>query len=95
MLNTDPDPDPIGSRVLMTKSLKKFTAEKKNYIFFFDQKLKFTLYLSLGLHLKDVQVTEEAFSPQKRTSSTSKHEISLFFLLFGSFLLSWMRIRIH
>ncbi len=29
--------------------------------------------------LKDVQVTEEAFSFQKRTSSTSKHEISKFF----------------
>jgi hypothetical protein len=27
------------------------------------------------------QVPEEAFSPQKRTSSTSKHEISTFFLL--------------
>jgi hypothetical protein len=28
--------------------------------------------------IKDVQATEEAFTPQKRTSSTSKHEISYF-----------------
>jgi hypothetical protein len=32
--------------------------------------------------VKDFQATEEAFSPQKRTSSTSKHEISNFFLTF-------------
>jgi hypothetical protein len=31
--------------------------------------------------MKDVQATGEAFSPQKRTSSTSKHEISLLALL--------------
>ncbi len=30
----------------------------------------------------DVQATEEAFIPQKKTSSTSKHEISLFFSIF-------------
>jgi hypothetical protein len=34
--------------------------------------------------MKDVQATGEAFSPQKRTSSTSKHEISsLFFYICG------------
>ncbi len=33
--------------------------------------------------LKDAQATGEAFSSQKRTSSTSKHEISLLFLFFG------------
>jgi len=44
----------------------------------FDQKLQFTYpYASI----KDVQVTKEAFSYQKRISSTSKHEISYFFLL--------------
>jgi hypothetical protein len=31
--------------------------------------------------LKDVQVTKEAFSSQKRISSTSKHEISFYFFL--------------
>jgi hypothetical protein len=32
-------------------------------------------YLTLGAR-KDVQATGEAFSPQERTSRTSKHEIS-------------------
>ncbi len=32
---------------------------------------------------KDVQATEEAFSPQKRKSSTSKHETSYSFLFLG------------
>jgi hypothetical protein len=46
--NTDPDPDPIqyGSRALMTKNLKKITAE--NFFFFFISKT--AIYLSLGLH---------------------------------------------
>jgi len=30
--------------------------------------------------MKDVQATGEAFSPQKRTPSPSKHEISILFL---------------
>jgi hypothetical protein len=34
------------------------------------------------LPLKDVQATGEAFSPQKRTSSTSKDEIYLLFYIF-------------
>ncbi len=57
---------------------KKFTAEKKYYLFF-HHKLQFTYpYASI----KNVQVTEEAFSSQKRTSSTSKHEISWVFSSF-------------
>jgi hypothetical protein len=41
------------------------------------------------------QAAGEAFSPQKRTSSTSKHENSLlFFFICGSFLPTWIRIRI-
>jgi hypothetical protein len=53
---------------------------------------------------KDAQATGEAFSPQKRTSSTSKHENSVIFSIFvGHFLnffpswiqqLKLMRIRI-
>jgi hypothetical protein len=39
--------------------------------------IKISIYLYL---IKNVQATEEAFSPQKRTSSTSKHEISNFYL---------------
>ena len=46
--------------------------------FFLYQKLQFTLSLA---SIKDVQVTEEAFSSQKRTTSTSKHKIIIFFLL--------------
>ncbi len=56
---------------------------------------KTTSYLSLGLH-KGLQDTKEAFSSQKRTSSTSNHEISEFFFYFcGSFLPSWIRIWIR
>jgi hypothetical protein len=33
--------------------------------------------------IKDVQTTDEAFSPQKRTTSTSKHEISELFSIFA------------
>jgi hypothetical protein len=59
---------------LMTKNSKKFTAENFLYLpVFLDQKLQFTYpYASIT----NVQVAEEAFSSQKRTSSTSKHEIS-------------------
>jgi hypothetical protein len=35
--------------------------------------------------MKDVQAIGEAFRPQKRTSSTSKHEISSLFQFFGHF----------
>jgi hypothetical protein len=44
--------------------------------------------------MKDVQATGEAFSPQKRKSSISKHEIFLTFFYFsGSYLTSWIRIQ--
>jgi hypothetical protein len=58
--------------------LKKITDEKK-INFFFDQKLKFTYPKA---SIKDAQATVEAFSPQKRTSSTSKHENSVLFSIF-------------
>jgi hypothetical protein len=56
---------------------KKITAEKK-IKFFFYQKLQFT-YPEASI--KYVQVTEEAFSSQKRPSNTSKHELLQIFLL--------------
>jgi hypothetical protein len=59
-----------GSRVLMTKTLKKYSGNLS--IIFFNQKLLFTSPLT---SVKDVQATGEAFSPQKRTSSTTKKEI--------------------
>ncbi len=55
---------------------------------FFDQKLQFT----------DVQTTEEAFSPQRRISSTSKNKIYQFFSMFvGHFFPpgSWSGLRIR
>jgi hypothetical protein len=57
------DPDPVW--------LQSFYEQKlgKNL----DQKLQFTFPYG---YIKDVQVTKEHFSSQKRTSSTSKHEIS-------------------
>ncbi len=61
-----------------SKILKKFTAGKKIIFFFFKN---YNLPIPKA-SIKDSQATEEAFSPQKRTSSTSKHEISKFFLLF-------------
>ncbi len=49
--------------------------------------------------MKDVQATGDAFSPQKKTSSNSKLEISSFFLFFVDNV-AWippksMRIRNH
>jgi hypothetical protein len=49
------------------------------YIYFFDQKLQFTYPQA---SLKDAQTTGESFYPQKRTSSTSKHENSFQIFLF-------------
>ncbi len=61
--NAGPDPVPIRIQGFNDQKLKKITAEKKNLNFFLDQKLK------------NVQVTEEAFSSQKRPFNTSKHEL--------------------
>jgi hypothetical protein len=96
-LNTDPDPDPIriqiqsGSRTnpdpdpirirfqgFDDQKFMKFAGKKKLNLFF-DQKLQVTYSWA---SIKDVEATEEAFSPQKRTSSNSKHKKNInFFLL--------------
>ncbi len=65
------DPDPIRIQGFKDQKLNKITAEKK-IKFFQDQKLKFTYPQA---SIKKVQVTEEAFSSQKRPSNTSKHEL--------------------
>jgi hypothetical protein len=57
----------------MKKIEQKFIAENK-IGYFFDKKLQFSYPLA---SIKDVQATGDAFSPYKRTSSTSKHENSL------------------
>jgi hypothetical protein len=93
-LNTDPDPDLIriqsGSRVLMTKTWKKFIAGKIFLIFF---KSKTTIYISLGLH--------KGFPSYRRSLQPSKENIQhlktwnflIFFYFCGSFLPSWIQIR--
>ncbi len=53
---------------------------EKNLVYSWKKKLNYCIsktiiYLFLGLH-KGRPATEEAFSPRKRTSRTSKHEIS-------------------
>jgi hypothetical protein len=58
----------------MSKSLKNIFGSKT------------TIYLSLGL-LKGRPSYREAFSCLKRTSSTSKHEILIFLLLWVIFVL--------
>jgi hypothetical protein len=63
--------DPGFLRPKIEKNLQLY--QKK----FFDQKLQFSYPWA---SIKDV--TKEAFSSQKRKSSTLKHEISQFFLLF-------------
>jgi hypothetical protein len=62
----------------MTKNEeKKLTTEN-----FFGYFLQIAIY-SFSASKKDVQATGEAISPQKRISSTSKHEISKLFPIFG------------
>jgi hypothetical protein len=62
-----------GSRVLMTKNWSEFNNVVKKNVNVFSQEQQFTHpYASI----KDIQATEEAFNQQKRTSSSSKHEIS-------------------
>ncbi len=65
-VNPDPDTDPIRIKGFDDQKLKK-KIQMENL---FDQKLQFTY----------VQATGEDFSPQKRTSSTSKMKFIYFFL---------------
>jgi hypothetical protein len=66
------DPDPIRIQGFDDqKQKKKNTAENFSFLFF-SSKLQFTYF----------QATEEAFSPQKRTSSTSKKMKKMFGGLF-------------
>ncbi len=62
---------------------QKITAENFFYIFFWS---KTTIYLFLGLH-KERPSYRKAFSSQKRTSNTSKHEFFEFFSTFVAFAL--------
>ncbi len=67
----NPDSDPIRIQGFNNQKLKEKNAGEI-FLDLFDQKLQFTYtYASI----KDVQATGEAFSSQKKTSSTSKNEI--------------------
>jgi hypothetical protein len=79
--DTDPDPDPIRIQGFDDQKQKK-KIKQNFFISYFDQKLQFT----------HVQATREAFSPQKRTFSSSKNEIYKLFSPYvcGSFLPSWI-----
>jgi hypothetical protein len=76
----DPDPDPafflIADPGSSSELKKKFTGGKKIGYFFF---IKICNLVIRKASIKDTQATGEACSPQKRTSSTSKHENSLLF----------------
>jgi hypothetical protein len=63
-INRAVDPDPIRIRGFDDQNLKKKIQQQISFLFFY-HKLQFTF----------VQATGEAFTPQKRTSSTSKNEI--------------------
>ncbi len=76
-LNTDPDPDSIRIKGFDDQKLEKIYSRKK--IFFLISKI--AIYLSLGLH-KGRPSYRRSLHPQKRTSSTSKHEISSLFPTF-------------
>jgi hypothetical protein len=52
------------------------TKIEKNLLLKIWLKIKKYNLLSLGLQKRDVLAIEEAFGPQKRTSSTAKHEIA-------------------
>jgi hypothetical protein len=73
-LNPEPDPafqvkpDPVPDPGFLRQNISKKTAEEK-FSFFLDQRLQF------AYPFKDLQATGESFSPQKRTSSTSKNEV--------------------
>jgi hypothetical protein len=77
----------------MTKNWKKLQMIK---IFFVIKSFNLLIHRPPKRTNIVAQAAGEAFSPQKRTSSTSKHELSLlFFYICGSFLPTWIRIRIQ
>jgi hypothetical protein len=81
-LNTNPDPG-----LQWQKKEKKLTAERNNI--FLDQKLQFTYHYA---YIKVVQVTIEVFSSPKITSGAQNRKI---FYFSGSFLPSWIQMRIR
>ncbi len=79
-----------GSRAFMTKNWKKLQLK----FFFIFLGSKTAIYLSLGLH--KVCPSYRRSLQLSRPSNTSKHELLQIFVYFcGSFMPSWIRIRIR
>ncbi len=78
-LNTDPDP--IRIKGFDDQKVKKSCS----WILLFFSSKTTTCHTYPLPSIKDVEVTEEAFSSQKRTSSTTKHEIKFFSTILGHF----------
>ncbi len=79
-----------GSRALMTKNWKTFTAEKINYIYLL---IKNCNLLIRRTSIKDIQATEKSASLKREHPALQSLKISSLFR--GSFLPSWIRIRIQ
>jgi hypothetical protein len=84
--------DPIRIQGSDDKKLNK-NLQLKFFIYFLIKNCNF--YLSLGLQKRTYKLEGEAFSPQKRTSSTQNMKFLNIFYFCGSILPSWIRIRIH
>jgi hypothetical protein len=86
------DPDPIQIQGFSDQKLKKkITAEKKLNLF----GSKTTIYLSLGLH-KERPSYRRILQISKENIQQLQNKIFFIFKYFcGSFLPSWIRIRIH
>jgi hypothetical protein len=102
----DPDPDPVFQVNLDTDPDQGWwpkTEGKKAEIFYIFFWSKIAIYLFLGLYKGRAQATGEAFSSQKRTSSTLKMTfVNFFIFLWLLFALldtdqgpHWIWIRIH
>ncbi len=90
-LNTDPDPDPFRIRGLYDQNLTKFKAEKKIELFFW---LKTTIYLTLGLHKRRPSYKRSLQLSKENIHHLKTWNFLIFFYFWGSFLPSWIQIRI-
>ncbi len=81
-------------RFLLVQAVRGTHSILLNFFIFYIFYQKFP-FIYIQVSIKDVQDTGEAFSPQKRPSNTSKHDLKKNSYFCGSFLLSWIRIRIQ
>ncbi len=85
-----PYPSGSGSKVFFDQKLKKVYCLKKCDIFF-NQKLQFTYSLA---SIKDVKARREALALKRKHPALLNMKFLNFFCFSGSFLPSWIRIRI-